>query len=71
VILVVMSGNRAKSVTLLVREANGFFPCMLTASCMTEALELLKKTHERDPVMVTGSFYLVGEARRILTHGQA
>jgi dihydrofolate synthase/folylpolyglutamate synthase len=70
VILTGITGNRAKPVTLLVEEAKGLFKCTLTAQNVEEALRLAKQASTPEAhIVVTGSFYLVGEARRILNHG--
>lgn len=69
VILTGVSGSRAKPVSMLVREAQGLFPSMFMAGRIPEALDLLRKSPDREPVIITGSFYLVGEARRILNRG--
>ncbi|MFH1800993.1 MAG: cyanophycin synthetase [Candidatus Omnitrophota bacterium] len=67
VILTGIAGNRAKPVAMLVHEAKGLFKCVLTAPNVKEALSLLKKIAPAEKeVVVTGSFYLVGEARKIL-----
>ena len=70
VILTGISGNRAKPVALLLEEAKGLFNGILTAQNAAEALKLAKRASASGAtIMVTGSFYLVGEARRILNHG--
>jgi len=70
VILTGIAGNRAKPVAMLAEEAKGLFNCVLTAQNVGEALELAKKASSSGAhIVVTGSFYLVGEARRILNHG--
>jgi dihydrofolate synthase / folylpolyglutamate synthase len=67
VILTGIAGNRAKPVAILVGEAKGLFKCVLTAQNIEEALELARKAANSGATMVvTGSFYLVGEARKIL-----
>ncbi|MFH1208439.1 MAG: cyanophycin synthetase [Candidatus Omnitrophota bacterium] len=67
VILTGITGNRAKPVAMLVDEAKGLFKCVLTAHNVQEAFDLLKKIAPAGKkVVVTGSFYLVGEARKIL-----
>lgn len=67
VILTGIPGNRAKPVTMLVREAKGIFKCALTAYNVREAFGLARKATDRGAmIVVTGSFYLVGEARKIL-----
>ena len=67
VILTGIAGNRAKPVATLVHESKGLFKCVLTVHNIKEAIDLLKKIAPSGKnVVVTGSFYLVGEARRIL-----
>jgi len=70
IILTGIDGNRAKTVSMLLDEAKGLFKCMLPAQNIREAFELVRKVSSTgDSVVVTGSFYLVGEARKVLTHG--
>jgi dihydrofolate synthase/folylpolyglutamate synthase len=67
VILTGIAGNRAKPVAMLISEAKGLFKCVLTAHDIKEAFGLLKKIAPAGKkIVVTGSFYLVGEARKIL-----
>jgi dihydrofolate synthase/folylpolyglutamate synthase len=67
VILTGIAGNRAKPVAMLVDEAKGLFKCVLTAHDVKEAFGLLKEIAPAEKkVVVTGSFYLVGEARKLL-----
>ena len=71
VILAGIAGNRAKPIAMLVEEAKGLFKCVLTAQNSDEALKIVRQA--TDPgarVVVTGSFYLVGEARKILKSAQ-
>lgn len=69
VVLTGIVGNRAKPVAMLVSEAKGLFKCVLTAQNVEEALDLARKaSNPGATIVVTGSFYLVGEARRILNH---
>jgi len=71
VILTGIAGNRAKPVAMLVQEAKGFFKCVLTAQNVEEALALARKASNPGAMtVVTGSFYLVGEARKILKKGR-
>jgi dihydrofolate synthase/folylpolyglutamate synthase len=70
VILTGIAGSRAKSVAMLIDEAKGLFKCVLAAQNVEEALKIVKQA--ADPgacIVVTGSFYLVGEARKVLNHG--
>ena len=70
VILSGIAGNRAKPVAMLVNEAKGLFKCVLTAQNVEEAFGLARGAASPGAsIVVTGSFYLVGEARRILKHG--
>ena len=70
VILTGIAGNRAKPVAILIEEAKGLFKCVLTAQNVREAFGLARKASNPGAnIVVTGSFYLVGEARRILNHG--
>ncbi len=68
-ILAGIAGNRAKTPGMLLEEAKGLFNLVLTAQNTGEAMELAGKVADPgDAIVVTGSFYLVGEARRILTN---
>ena len=70
VILTGIMGNRAKPLAMLVQEAKGLFKCVLTAQNVEEALRLARKASKPGAsVVVTGSFYLVGEARKLLKKG--
>ena len=70
VILTGIAGKRAKPVAMLAQEAKGLFKCALTAQNVKEAFGLLRKASNSGAnIVVTGSFYLVGEARRIFSHG--
>jgi folylpolyglutamate synthase/dihydropteroate synthase len=54
---------------MLLDEAKDFFNMVLTAHKPEEAMDLIRKASDpSDTIVVTGSFYLVGEARRILNH---
>ncbi len=67
VILTGIAGNRAKPVAMLAQEAKGLFKCVLTAQNLEEALGLARKASDPGAALVvTGSFYLVGEARKLL-----
>ena len=67
VILTGIAGNRAKPVAMLLEEAKGLFKCVLAAQNVRESFALVKKASRPSArVVVTGSFYLVGEARRLL-----
>jgi dihydrofolate synthase / folylpolyglutamate synthase len=70
VILTGIAGNRAKPVAMLTEEAKGLFKCVLTAQNVEEAFRLARKASDPGAsIVVTGSFYLVGEARKILNAG--
>ncbi len=72
VILTGIAGSRAKPVAMLLEEAKGLFNCLLTAQNAEEAFALVKRASRPGAnVVVTGSFYLVGEARKIMktSHG--
>ncbi|OGX14094.1 MAG: hypothetical protein A2351_00530 [Omnitrophica bacterium RIFOXYB12_FULL_50_7] len=67
IILTGITGNRAKPVAMLIEEAKGLFKCVLTAQNVGESLELAgRASNSGATITVTGSFYLVGEARKIL-----
>ena len=70
VILTGIKGNRAKTIGMLAGESKGLFKCVLTAQNIKEAMDLLKRiSRTGEDIVVTGSFYLVGEARKILKAG--
>ena len=70
VILTGVSGNRAKPVPMLIEEAKGLFKCVLTAQNAEEAFCLAEKaSNPGASIVVTGSFYLVGEVRKLLKAG--
>lgn len=72
VILTGMSMKRAKPVSMLMQEAKGLFHGMFAALHVPEALSLARQASEpNDTIVVTGSFYLVGEARKILKRKSA
>ena len=55
---------------MLVEEAKGLFKCVLTAQNVEEAFGLVKKASSPGAsIVVTGSFYLVGEARKLFKTG--
>lgn len=69
-ILAGIAGNRAKTPAMLLEEAKGLFKAVLTAQNAQEAVGLAGKvTDPGNTIVVTGSFYLVGEARRALKNG--
>ena len=70
VIFVKIQSSRAKSLGMLAAEAKGLFKYVLTAQNIEEALHFFKVvTAAGDKAVITGSFYLVGEARKILRTG--
>lgn len=70
VILTGMNNPRAKSVGMLMEDGKGLFKCVLTAQNTREAMQLFKKAADLGTrAVVTGSFYLVGEARKLLKAG--
>lgn len=55
---------RAKEVTLLLSEAKGRFPILIPTLSSREALTLARRwARPHDLIVVTGSFYLIGEVR--------
>jgi len=67
VILTGIPSNRAKTVPMLLDEAKGLFKNVLPAQNVHEAFECIRKaSNPGDAIVITGSFYLVGEARKIL-----
>lgn len=69
-ILVQIQNHRAKALGKLIEEAKGLFKYVLAAQNIKEAIRLFKTVSASgNAAMITGSFYLVGEARRILKHG--
>lgn len=70
VILTGIAGSRAKPVAMLIEEAKGLFNSALAAQNVVEAFALAKKASGPGAcIVVTGSFYLVGEARKVLKRG--
>lgn len=68
VILVPLKSPRGKSVRELLQEARGYYPTQIPAGSLKEALSLGKRlAGPAGTVVVTGSFYLVGEARAQIT----
>lgn len=67
IILVRIPHDRAKTPGMLAEEAKDFFNVMLVAETMKEAIRVFRAVSDSDTTaVVTGSFYLVGEARKIL-----
>lgn len=57
---------RAKEMATLLKEAYGKFPLVIPVASSQEAFALARKlAHPRDLIVVTGSFYLIGELRRL------
>ncbi len=65
VILTTVAGSRAKPVSLLTSEAKGLFSAVIPSKNVEEAFCFLVAIKPK-MVVVAGSFYLVGEARKIL-----
>jgi dihydrofolate synthase/folylpolyglutamate synthase len=56
--------SRAKEVAALLAEARGYFPTLIPTASSKEALSLARKlARPNDLIVVTGSFYLIGEVR--------
>ncbi|HNX68362.1 MAG TPA: cyanophycin synthetase [Candidatus Omnitrophota bacterium] len=71
VILTGIGSPRAKTSGMLVQEAKGLFKSMLTSQNVREAFALVRKVSQPGArVVITGSFYLVGEMRKLLKTGQ-
>lgn len=69
IILTGIKNNRAKTAGELLRESKSLFKCALLAQNIEEAIRTMELVSEANAsVVVTGSFYLVGEARKILTN---
>jgi dihydrofolate synthase / folylpolyglutamate synthase len=67
IVLTQVNNPRAKPVALLLQEAKGLFKTILTAENTPEAVAIVEKISKpRGAAIVTGSFYLVGEARKLL-----
>ena len=70
IILTRVRNGRAKSLKTLLEESKGLFKCVLPAQNTAEALGLaVRVAGAGSKILVTGSFYLVGEARKILKKG--
>jgi len=70
VVLTRVGNPRARSVGALLDEAKGLFKCVVPAQNTEEALALARElTGDGEKILVTGSFYLAGEARKILKNG--
>ena len=68
-ILTRVENPRAKMVGLLLEEAKGLFKEVVPVQNVREAIAFLEKaSNPGASAVVTGSFYLVGEARKILKH---
>jgi len=67
IIVTGIANNRAKTAGMLLEEAKNLFKCVLPAQNTGEALRLARKVSDpSEPIVVTGSFYLAGEARKLL-----
>lgn len=65
-ILTESASPRAKEVRSLMMEAKGKFPIVIPAVSSREALALARKlARPQDLIVVTGSFYLIGELRHL------
>lgn len=70
VIVTRVRSARAKPVAALIQEAKNLFKCVLPAQNIGEAVRLSRSVTGRgETIVVTGSFYLVGEARKFLRTG--
>ena len=57
---------RSKEITTLLREARGRFPALIPIASSKEALALARRlARPEDLIVVTGSFYLIGEVRSL------
>ncbi len=66
-VLTRVENPRAKTLGMLLEEAKGLFKEVVPVQNIREAVSFLEKaTDPGAPAAVTGSFYLVGEARKIL-----
>ena len=64
-ILTKSDNSRAKEISTLLSEARGQFPVLIPTTDSKEALALARKmARSEDLIVVTGSFYLIGEVRR-------
>ncbi|MGI6241814.1 MAG: bifunctional folylpolyglutamate synthase/dihydrofolate synthase [Candidatus Omnitrophota bacterium] len=67
IILTKIQNPRARSVGVLLEQAKGLFKIAIPAQNIREAiLRVREGSHAGSSILVTGSFYLVGEARRLL-----
>ena len=56
--------SRAKEIALLLKEARGRFPVLIPTTNSRQALALARRlARPSDLIVVTGSFYLIGEVR--------
>ncbi len=70
ILLVPIRNVRAKSLGMLLKEANGLFDVLVPVQNFGEAMVFLRKnTLPGSRIVVTGSFYLVGEAKKALKNG--
>jgi len=72
VILTRAKSPRAKSVAALLDEARGIFCYTLVSENLEDALHLLRLEDSKSEIFMTGSFYLIGEAKSLLrsTHAR-
>ncbi len=66
IILVKNPGPRAQAPAILLKQARGLFRLVFTVPDVRDALELAKARAGTNTAVVTGSFYLAGEARGLL-----
>lgn len=71
IILTPLAGARSQEMAVLLAQARGLFKTVITAGDTREALNLARAVAGRhETVLVTGSFYLAGEARKELNRGR-
>ncbi len=69
-VLTRVDNPRAKALGLLIEEAKGLFRVVVPARNAHEAIAFVKKVSgSGTSAVITGSFYLVGEARKLLKNG--
>lgn len=70
-VLAPLPNPRSQEMETLLAQARGHFRRIFPCPDIREALDLARRRCGTDGlVVVTGSFYLIGEARRILAHGR-
>jgi dihydrofolate synthase/folylpolyglutamate synthase len=69
VILTRIPNPRSQEISVLLSQSRGHFHRIFPASNISEALALARKLADPETlVVITGSFYLIGEARKIIRH---